>query len=213
MAVHDLTQAVETGMPVFPDDPAVSLEQYADMPETNYRVTALRCGSHTGTHVDAPSHTEPDGATIDSFPVERFALDAVLTDCRGLDAREPIGPDNVPDVDADVLVVRTGWDDYWGEPAYRDHPYLTPAAAEACVALGYDVAIDALNPDPTPTDNARHDEPAGFPVHHTLLGANQLIFENLTNLGAVPERFELLATPLKLTNCDGAPVRALARAE
>ena len=211
MSVYDLTQTIEAGMPVFPNDPVVSLDQHADMAETSYRVTALHCGSHTGTHVDAPSHTEPDGATIDSFPAERFALDAVLTDCRGLDPRDPIGPDQVPETDADALVVRTGWDDHWGDPSYRDHPYLTPAAAEACLKQGYDVAVDTLNPDPTPTDNAEPGEPAGFPVHHTLLGGDRLIFENLTNLDGVPDRFELLAFPLEITDSDGAPVRAVGR--
>lgn len=213
MNACDLTQAVESGMPVFPDDPPVSVESHADMPEYDYRVKSLSCGSHTGTHVDAPSHTELDGDTITDLPVERFALDAALADCSGLDPRTPIGPAQLPATDADVLVVRTGWDAHWGDAGYRDHPYLTPAAAEFCVEQGYDLAVDALNPDPTPTIHAKSGEPTGFPVHHALLGRGHLIFENLTNLGAVPDRFELLAFPLKLSAGDGAPVRAVARYE
>ncbi|MBX0326030.1 cyclase family protein [Halomicroarcula sp. F13] len=213
MQAHDLTQTVKSGMPVYPHDPEVSVEEHATMPEDGYRVMRLDCGSHTGTHVDAPSHTESDGATIDEFPVDRFALDAAVADCRGLDSRSPIGPDHLPVTDADVLVVRTGWDAHWGDAIYRNHPYLTPAAADFCLEQGYDVAVDALNPDPTPTPSAAPDEPAGFPVHHTLLGNDHLIFENLTNLEAVPDRFELLAFPLKVGAGDGAPVRAVARYE
>lgn len=115
--------------------------------------------------------------------------------------------------DAAVLVVQTGWDAHWGDPTYRDHPYLTRAAAEFCFDQGYDVAVDALNPDPTPTADASDDESEGFPVHHELLGSGHLIFENLTNLEGVPERFELVAHPLKLAARDGAPVRAVARHE
>lgn len=213
MKAHDLTRTVESGMAVYPDDPEVSVSEHTTMPEDGYRVKRLDCGSHTGTHVDAPSHTETDGATIEEFPVERFALDAVVADCRGLDPRSPIGPDRLPATDADVLVVRTGWDTHWNTTAYRDHPYLTSAAADFCLEHGYDLAVDALNPDPTPTPRADPDEPAGFPVHHRLLGNDHLIFENLTNLGAVPDRFELLAFPLKLAAGDGAPVRAVARYE
>jgi kynurenine formamidase len=211
MAWRNLSHPIETGMPVFPDDPPVSVDEHATVPADGYRVSAVACGSHTGTHVDAPSHTESDGRHLDSFDVERFAFDAVMADCRGRAPRSAIGPDALPATDADLLVVRTGWDDHWGDEQYFDHPYLTPAAAAFCREQGYDLAVDALNPDPTPTADAAPDEPDGFPVHHTLLGADRLIIENLTNLAGLPERFELLAFPIHIADADGAPVRAVAR--
>jgi kynurenine formamidase len=197
-------------MPVFPGDPPVSVESSATVPADGYRVAAVACGSHTGTHVDAPSHTEPAGRTIDSFDVGRFALDAVRVDCRGLEPRSPIGSGSLPTTDADLLVVQTGWDEHWGTDAYFDHPFLAPEAARFCADRGYDVAIDALNVDPTPTDTDAG-ESTGFRAHHALLGADRLIFENLTDLAGLPERFELLAFPIKLDGGDGAPVRAVAR--
>ncbi|MFB6270576.1 MAG: cyclase family protein, partial [Halobacterium sp.] len=42
-----------------------------------------------------------------------------------------------------------------------------------------------------------------------LLGADCLILENLTGLGAAGDRFELRAYPMALST-DGAPVRAVA---
>ncbi|WP_226023728.1 cyclase family protein [Halomicrobium salinisoli] len=210
MPYRDLTRTVETDMPVFPGDPPVTVEPHATHEEDGYRVSAVTCGSHTGTHVDAPSHTEAEGRTIDAVDIDRFARDAVLADCRGRSPRSPIGPDALPATDADLVVVRTGWAEYWGEPEYFDHPYLTPEVAEFCVEQGYDVAIDALSVDPTPTDDA---DPEGVPAHHALLGQEHLIFENLSGLGDLPRRFEFLAFPLKLADGDGAPVRAVARFE
>jgi kynurenine formamidase len=211
MTYQDLSHVVKSNISVFPGDPPVSTEPHATIPADGYRVSAVKCGSHTGTHVDAPSHTEPDGQHIDTVDIERFVLDAVRVDCRGLDPRSPIGPAAIPTTDADIVVVQTGWDEHWGTAAYFDHPFLTPEAARCCVDQGYNLAIDALNVDPTPTDNATADEPEGFQVHHALLGTDRLIFENLTALSGLPERFELLAFPLKLTEGDGAPVRAVAR--
>jgi kynurenine formamidase len=213
MPTADLSQPIESGMPGYPGDPAVAVEPHATMASDGYRVTALSCGTHTGTHVDAPAHTEPDGVTLDEFPVSRFRRDAVVADCRDRDPREPIRPADLPTADAGVVVVRTGWDTHWGDPAYLDHPYLSAAAARHCVDQGYDVAVDALNVDPTPTDEAQPDEPEGVPAHHELLGNGRLIVENLTNLGAVPERFELEFLPLPIAGGDGAPVRAVARWE
>jgi len=213
MSYTDLSHPIETGMPVFPGDPPVAVEPHATVAGEGYRVSAVDCGSHTGTHVDAPSHTEANGRAIDEFPVSRFVRDAVRVDLRERTPREPIGPAALPTVAADAVVLQTGWDDHWGDPAYFDHPFLTPAAARHCVEYGYDVAIDALNVDPTPTDAAGDHEPTGFQAHHALLGDGRLIVENLTNLSGLPDRFELLAFPLKLDCGDGAPVRAVARTD
>jgi len=217
MHTRDLSHAIESDMPVFPGDPDVSVEPHATVDADGYRVSAVELGSHTGTHVDAPSHTEADGRAIDAVDVDRFAFDAVLADCTGMDPREAIERDALPATDADLLVVRTGWDEHWGEPTYLDHPFLAPDAAAFCVDQGYDVAVDALNVDPTPTDGgsdeAAEDEPAGIQAHHALLGANQLIFENLTDLSGLPDRFEVLAFPLALRAGDGSPVRVVARYE
>jgi len=244
MPVADLSHPVESGMPVFPGDPPVTLDAHATMATDGYRVSALSCGSHTGTHIDAPSHTEAGGRAIDAFPVERFVRDAVRVDLRDHSPREPIRPADLPTADAGAVVLWTGWDRHWGAPAYLDHPYLSPAAARHCVEQGYDVAIDALNVDPTPSQgadgngdphatdgaggsgdphatdgaggsgdpHATDDTPvAGVPAHHELLGNGRLIAENLTNLEAVPERFELTTLPLALAGGDGSPVRAVAR--
>ncbi|MFB6080331.1 MAG: cyclase family protein [Haloferacaceae archaeon] len=213
MPYRDLSQSIRTGMPTFPGDPAVTVEPHATLAADGYRVSTVACGSHAGTHVDAPRHTEADGRPVDALAVDRFALDAVRADCRGREPRSGIGPDALPATDADLLVVRTGWDDHWGTEAYLDHPFLTPAAAAFCVEQGYDVAVDALNVDPTPTDAATPDEPDGIPAHHALLGNDRLVFENLTDLSGLPDRFEFLAFPLKLAAGDGAPVRAVARYE
>ncbi len=204
----DLSHRIETGMQTYPGDPDVTVRDHATHAEDGYRVDALELGSHAGTHVDAPAHTEPGGATIDEYPLDRFAMDAVRVDCRDLGARDPIPAERVPDADADCLVLWTGWDEHWGTERYLNHPYLTPTAAERCADRGFAVASDTLNPDPTPTDEADAGEPEGFGAHHALLGADCLVVENLANLDRAADRFELRVYPLALGG-DGAPVRAV----
>ena len=172
-------------------------------------MTALSLGSHSGTHVDAPSHTEAAGATLGSYDLDTFRFDAQLADVR-VGARTPIAVADLPvATEATLLVLRTGWDAHWGTDRALDHPFLTVEAARWCVDHGYHVATDALSVDPTPSPNATADEPAGFGAHHALLGAGRLIFENLTGLDRLPSRFRLHAYPLAL-DADGAPVRAVA---
>ncbi|MGM0592498.1 MAG: cyclase family protein [Halobacteriota archaeon] len=209
MTTHDLTHPLTDGMPTYPDDPSVSVTSDATIESDGYRVTRLTLGSHTGTHVDAPSHTESDGKTLGDFSLDTFRFDARRIDLRELGPRDPIPVDALPEPTSDdLLVLHTGWDDYWGTPRALDHPYLTREAARWCVDHGYHVATDGLSVDPTPSDTSRDDEPEGVPAHRELLGADRLIVENLTGLAALPVRFVLHAYPLAL-DADGAPVRAL----
>lgn len=207
----DLTRRLEPGMPTYPGDPGVSTTASATMEADGYCVTQLSFTTHVGTHIDAPAHMEPDGATLDEFSVEAFRFDARVVDLTFLDAREPIAPAMLPaEADgADMLVLRTGWGDHWGEPSYFDHPYLSRAAASHVAELECAVGLDTINPDPTPTDDAAADEPDGVPAHHELLGAGQFIVENLHLPVDLPSRFTLRAYPLRV-DADGAPVRAVA---
>lgn len=205
---YDLSQPLADGMQTFPGDPDVHVAAATEFETDGYRVTEVGCGSHTGTHVDAPSHTEPAGKSLDAFPLDRFVMETVRVDCRDLGAREPIPPTRVPEAGVDCVVFHTGWDDHWGSDQYLDHPYLAPETAQRCAARDYDVGTDTLSPDPTPAPTLRNDEPDDLQIHHALLGNDCLIVENLTGLERLPTRFELRAYPLPLGS-DGAPVRAV----
>lgn len=216
--IVDCSQPVAAGTLGYPDDPPVSLDSHADIDEDGYRVTHLSMGTHTGTHVDAPAHTEPDGRTLDEYDVADFRFEVLRVDCTEVGARDPIDADrlvaNAPEplgeTAADLVVLHTGWDTHWNSPQYRDHPYVTGEAAEMLAAHDLHVGVDALSVDPTPTDRAAADEPEGVPAHHALLGAGQLIVENLTNLDGLSDRFTLHAYPLALADTEAAPARAVA---
>ena len=206
MTLVDLTRRVESGMPTYPGDPPVSVEPHADFDTDGYRVSRLELGSHTGTHVDAPAHTEPDGATLDAFSVEDLRVTTRLVDCRDAGANGLVGPDailSVLDSTLDCLVFRTGWEDEWGSDRMTDHPALAPETGRTCADRGFAVATDALSPDPTGGD--------GVPVHHAVLGAGQFVVENLRGLDALPtdRSFELFVMPLRV-DADGAPARVVA---
>lgn len=221
MPSRDLSHPLDSDTTVYPGDPAVELTPAATHDADGYRVTDLQLGSHSGTHIDAPSHTKPDGRDLDEFDIEEFTFDARLVDCSGMGAREAIGPDDLLgsealpadlDSETDLLVVRTGWDDHWGTDRYYDHPYLSRDAAAWCAEQRLHVGLDTLSPDSSPSkmDAQSPAEPDGVPAHHELLGNDRFVIENLTGLVELPERFELRAYPLSLAAADGSPVRAVA---
>ncbi|WP_275264650.1 cyclase family protein [Halobellus captivus] len=207
----DLTRPIESGMPVYPGDPPVIVEPHATHGDDGYRVSRLGLGSHTGTHVDAPAHVDPAGATLDSFGPGDLRFTARVVDCRDVGAGEAIAPSVVDGLrgtgsrtDLDALVFRTGWADEWGTDRMLEHPFLAAETARLCADAGVAVATDALSPDPS-------DRETDHPAHRALLGAGLPIVENVCNLDALPDgSFELLAFPLRI-DADGAPARVVAR--
>ncbi|WP_049986985.1 cyclase family protein [Halobellus rufus] len=204
----DLTRRIESGMPTFPGDPAVRVDPHATHERDGYRVSELRLGTHTGTHVDAPAHVDPAGATLDSFALEDLRFEARVVNCRDVGPSAAIGPDALPDStaldDLGALVFDTGWADQWGTDRMPEHPFLAPETARRCADADVAVVTDALSPDPS-------DRESDLPAHRALCGAGLPVVENVCNLDALSmDGFELLVCPLRI-DADGAPARVVAR--
>jgi kynurenine formamidase len=206
--IHDLTHRLVMGMPVFPGDPQVRIEPWAEA--APWRVSALRLGSHSGTHVDAPRHYLVDGRGIGDYPPERFIGPGLVLDATGRAENEPLGTEILEAHRGAIragsfVVLRTAWDGSWGQERYFRHPYVGDELATALVGLRAGlVAIDALNVDSTAD--------GGSAAHERLLAADVLIVENLRGLDALEagRPYVFAFVPLALGDLDGAPVRALA---
>jgi kynurenine formamidase len=184
----------------------VRLRPARTLERDGYRVSHLHLGSHSGTHLDAPSHVAGDGTTVDQLPLHLLVGPAVVVDLRDLGPREPVEWERLAAGarPGRMLVLHTGWDRSWGTSAYEDHPYLSAEAARALVDAGVRVVgTDALSIDETGG--------TAFPAHEALLHAGGVVVENLTNLAAVDHPEPVLSVlPLPLRGVDGSPVRAVA---
>ena len=161
--------------------------------------------SHTGTHLDAPAHMLPDGATLDSYAPEKLAGAAVVVDCRGEKAITLPLLQRYDLSGVDFVLFCTGWDRKWGTPAYyEDFPCLTAEAAAYLAALPLKgVGEDSISLDPCDSTD--------FPNHITLMRAGFINTENLTGLDALlGRRFTFVTLPLKFENADGCSCRAIA---
>jgi kynurenine formamidase len=206
--MFDLTQPLSARTPRFPGDPEVRVEALPGYEP--WQVSRLEMSTHSGTHLDAPRHRFRDGQGIGDFAPERFVGRGLVIDASGFGNNEPIPPDVLVAVKGLtwpgwIAVVRTGWDRYWGEERYFQHPFLSPELTESLIetAAGL-VAIDALSVDSTAD---RRDD-----AHVALLGAGILIAENLCRLAALKaaRSYAFAFLPLALGNADGSPARILA---
>jgi len=195
MHVIDLTRPMTPEMPVYPGDPLVRFAVCADYQTEGFRVTELSLGTHAGTHMDAPAHFLPGGASVDAL-----CLDALL------------GPARVTPLDdvagnfqrGERVLLRSGWSSRWGEPDYFSaFPGLDRQLAERLAAAPVVlVGLETPSVHPDPEEDAL--------LHRLLLGRGIVIVENLVNLEHLPDRFFLAALPLPLAGLDGSPARVVA---
>ena len=169
--------------------------------------------THTGTHVDAPSHFKPGLASIDMIPADRLVCNAVLIRVEK-SASQLIEQHDLGNQirQGDTVVIATGWEKRAASRNYMtENPGLSKQAARYLAKKKVNaVAIDCPSID-AGTDSR-------FTAHNILLQNNILAIENLCNLDRIAttssstssNKFTLIISPLKLAAATGSPARVLA---
>jgi arylformamidase len=202
----DVTVPLSNELPTFPGDPIVTVEAAARIRDgAPCNLTRLSLGTHAGTHVDAPFHFEPDGATVDRLPLEALIGRARVVDVgarSAIDAAFLAGED-LRKAERVLLKTRTSGRLASG-PFPTDFAYLTPDGAKALV----DARVRLVGID-TPSVERFGD--SDFAAHHTLLQAGVVIVESLDLSHVTPGEYDLICLPLLVAGADGAPARVVLR--
>ena len=192
-------------MPSFPGDPPVSIVPTHQIARGNpYNLSQVSMGSHTGTHIDPPSHFLPHGTTIDRIDLE--ALNGKCHVVSVADDTERIPVDYIEHlpVGTQRVLFRTPNSLRWEKQSrfFPDYVSLSHEAAQAAVDRGLRlVGIDSLSIESDPT--------RAYPVHHTLLAGGVLILEGLLLADVEEGDYELRCLPLRIERGDGGPARAV----
>lgn len=198
----DLSYEIYSGMPVYPGDIEVELENDKKVKNDGYANHNLKMGMHAGTHLDLPAHMLEDQLHISDIPLNHLSGRAKLFNAVGEKVitlkdkyKKPIEKD-------DIIIIKTGFAAKYGkEEYYREHPVLSEELAEFFVQKEIKlVGFDMPSPDRSP-----------FKIHHKLFKNNIFILENLCNLDKLPETkiFKLIIFPLKV-RAEAAPCRVAA---
>jgi kynurenine formamidase len=209
MEVTDLTQVLMSGMPVFPGSDPARMMQVSDFDKDGYNEIRLDLSTHTGTHIDCKKHIFREGFNT-TAPAARFTGRGLIISCLNLDSPKEIGIVHVKKFEqklrqVDFVLLHTGWNKYWGLGQYfADFPVLSEEAALYLTGFSLKgVGIDAPSFDPVIS--------SVLPVHKMLLSHDILLIENLTDLENIPSGdFLFCCFPLKISEGDGSPVRAVA---
>ena len=202
----DISPAIHPAAPVFPGDTPYSQEWVASIgPGCPVNVSAIHLSPHVGAHADAPLHYDPQGAAIGLVD-----LNAFLGPCRVIHAMgcgpliewQHIEHAINASLPQRVLVrtyqkAPTGWD--------PDLAAYAPETVKKLADLGVQlIGIDTASIDPASSKT--------LDSHMVIRQRNLRVLENLVLDDVAEGDYELIALPLKLTEADASPVRAILRA-
>lgn len=207
MEVYDLTQSYEIGMTSYSEEESFRKENLCNIKLDGYNVSSLYLSTHTGTHIDVPKHIFEDGYTLDDFDIKEFIGNAYIIDCRNLSVinLDILKKHKEHILKCDYLILKTGWERYFNSDKYfLDYPTLT---YEASNFLKNIKSLIGIGTDCISIDSEKSEELFN---HKNLLSKNKIIIENLCNLEALDNLFEIIISPLKIAEGDGAPTRVYA---
>ncbi len=226
--IIDITTPISSFTRTFPGDPVPVIERVCTFEKEGCAVSKLSFGSHTGTHVDAPSHILENGLTADKLELKNLMGTALILDFSSFSGelnaeilekafRNTEAPENTP-----VLLLKT--EAFFQKQASEGEirrpgeesgsqgresgkrefgtAYLDESGAAWIVEKGFKtIGIDGLSVDNLYSET--------LPAHHVLLAGNVNIVECLELSSVEVGIYFFLCLPLKIEGCDGAPARAL----
>ena len=203
MKIIDISWPISDAATEYKDKKSIAFEQLKTFDTDGVRESSFCMNSHTGTHVDAPSHFLKDGKTIDEMHLDRLMGKAVLLDL--LTIGDAITEDDLHGYeieDGDIVLLRTSNSACAPtDPFANDFVYLDPSGAHYLAqkhikAVGIDyLGIERGDPE--------------HRTHTTLMQADIAIIEGL-RLGHVQAgTYFFICLPLAIIGPEAAPARAI----
>ena len=202
MRIFDISQPLGVNTAVWPGDQPFELRWSMEQARgDSVNVAVLTMSVHTGTHTDGGFHVSAKGLRAAQLPLDAFLGRALVIDARGLEVLDERVLDDVP-LNGVVRVLFRTRDAIDATVFPRDFLSPTVGLARRLVQAGVRlVGSDAPSMD--------HVNSTTLDTHHVLVDAGVAILENLV-LSEVPGGvYTLIALPLKLTEADASPVRAV----
>lgn len=203
----DVSVDLSDGMVHWPGDPPVNIVRVQDLEQSDtHTLSRLTMGSHSGTHVDAPSHFLKGAASISDLAPDVLIGPARVIEIEHTEAinvdelrRHPLQP-------GERILFKTRNSALWQTTTQfePDFVYITSESAEYLAQTG----IKAIGVDYLSVGGYKRD---GSQVHRTLLKAGIWLIEGLDLSYVGSGDYDLICLPLKIKHGDGAPARAVLR--
>lgn len=208
-----MARIVDLTLTVTPGSRGVESEPAFTKAKDGWNASTWHLYSHSCTHMDAQVHFEAGSGTIDQTPLESCFGPTWVIPILPCEPKRLLTVADLGDVATtfkakESLILHTGWSAHVADPnMYRDQ---MPRIGEELAQWMVEHQVRLLGVEP-PSVADVNDLAEVTLIHEILLAGGINIVEGLTNLEALSSNRVLFgATPLKLDQSDGSPVRAFA---
>ncbi len=209
MKIFDISWPISKATTGYKDRYIVGIDEIKNFNRDGVRETAIHLSSHSGTHVDAPSHFLREGKTIDEMHLDRLIGDCVVLDmttCAERITRDCLLAHDNEIAEGGIILLRTTNSDFSATDKFSPHFVYLEASGAAYLAEKKvkAVGIDYLG--------IEHSQP-GHPTHENLLNADIVIVEGLRLRHVQPGSYFFVCLPLNVIGTEAAPARAVLMAK
>lgn len=205
MKIIDISVAIDKNVPVWPTaSPPQCVKTFNIEDGHPANDSAIQMGVHTGTHIDAPLHFINKGKSIDKLPLEIFIGPTRVVH---LPRAKEITADDLDKLKIPKNITRilfkTSNSLLWSKGAQfkKDYVGLTISAAKWLSKQKIKlVGVDYLS-------IAKFDE--AVEVHKILLGKGTVLLEGINLSKVKPGIYQLICLPVKFSNLEASPARAV----
>jgi arylformamidase len=205
MKVIDISWPLSEATTSYKDKKIVEFKPTKEFDKDGARETAITLGSHSGTHVDAPSHFLRDGKTIDQITLDRLLGTCIVLDLTEIQekiTRADLAEFDDQILEGDIVLLKTINSSSPATNGFNPHfVYLEHSGAQYLKEKGIKaVGIDYLGIERNQPGHLTHNEC----MHHDIL-----IIEGLRLDHVEPGEYFMCCLPLFTIGLDGAPARAV----
>lgn len=201
MKIIDISLPINNKTLVHPSEKFLNIEPNRTFEKNGVRTSKITIGSHTGTHIDAPSHFLINGKSADQIDLKKC-----MGKCQIIEIAEDvklIEKEYIVDkITSERVIFKTKNSKLLNKPYTKDITSLGVSAIEYLIEQG----IVLIGIDYTGIEASGS---PGHRVHTKLLGKEIIIVEGLNLSDVTQGDYEIILLPLRLKNLDGSPARAI----
>lgn len=201
--IFDISWPISQEITAYKDRKTVEFQPIKSFEADGVRESVITLGAHTGTHVDAPSHFQKDGGTID-----KLDLSQVIGKCKVFDmssVTDGITQDHLENLDIqphDIILFKTVNSANQATAKFTPNfIFLEISGAQYLVQRN----VKAVGIDYLGIERGQ----AGHLTHNLLFKHNIVIIEGLRLQSIKQGSYFLCCLPLAMVGLEAAPARAV----
>lgn len=205
MKIIDISWPITPDITGYKDKKTVVISHIKQFDHDHVRESVVTMGSHTGTHIDAPSHFLKNGSNVDQLPLEQLIGRCIVIDCTQVEEK----------IDAQFLQQHALVLKQYSIVLFKTRNslrlstevfdytfiYIDASGAEYLSSMKLQVVgIDYLGIERAQPNHQ---------THTLLMNANTIIIEGLRLQSVEPGEYTFICLPIHVIGVEAAPARAV----